>query len=152
MLWNLSNALHTLSAVVWVGGMFFAYMALRPSMAGVPPEEALPLWQRTLQRFLRWVALTVVVLWATGIYMMFFVLSGFGAAGAHVDTMFTIALVMTGLFFYLNHGPFRNFKNAAEARDFSTAGQIMGKVRKIVGTNLILGILTIVIASWGAAG
>jgi uncharacterized membrane protein len=95
---------------------------------------------------------TVVVLWATGIYMMFFVLSGFGAAGIHVDTMFTIALVMTGLFFYLNHGPFRVFKYAADSRDFETAGQQLQKVRKIVATNLVLGVLTIVIAAWGAAG
>ena len=152
MLWNLSNALHTLSSVVWVGGMFFAYVALRPSMAGVPPEEALPLWRRTLQLFLRWVLGTVVVLWATGIYMMFFVLSGFGEAGAHVDTMFTLALIMTGLFFYLNHGPFRAFKYAADASDFGKAGKILQKVRKIVATNLVLGILTIVIAAWGAAG
>ncbi len=152
MLWNLSNVLHTLAAVVWVGGMFFAYIALRPSMAGVPPEEALPLWRRTLQIFLRWVLGTVVILWATGIYMMFFVLSGFGAAGVHVDTMFTIALVMTGLFFWLNHGPFRTFKIAADSRDFETAGQQLQKVRKIVATNLFLGILTIIIAAWGAAG
>ena len=152
MLWNLSNVLHTLAAVVWVGGMFFAYMALRPSMAGLSPEDALPLWRRTLQKFLRWVLGTVVVLWATGIYMMFFVLSGFGSAGAHVDTMFTLALVMTGLFFYLNHGPFRTFKYAADARDFETAGKVLQTVRKIVATNLVLGILTIVIAAWGAAG
>lgn len=152
MLWNLSNTLHTLAAVIWVGGMFFAYMALRPSMAGVPPEEALPLWRRTLQKFLRWVAVTVIILWATGIHMMFFVLSGFGSAGAHVDTMFTLALIMTGLFFYLNHGPFRAFKMAADARDFATAGQILQKVRKIVATNLALGILTIIVAAWGAAG
>lgn len=152
MLWNLSNTLHTLAAVIWVGGMFFAYMALRPSMAGVPREDALALWRRTLQRFLRWVALTVVVLWATGIHMMFFVLSGFGAAGMHVDTMFTLALVMTALFFWLNHGPFRTFKMAADSRDFDTAGQLINKVRKIVATNLILGLLTIIVATWGAAG
>jgi uncharacterized membrane protein len=28
---TLSLFLHVLSVVVWVGGMFFAYMALRPS-------------------------------------------------------------------------------------------------------------------------
>ena len=75
--------------------------------------------------------------------MMFFVLSGFGKAGAHVDTMFTLALIITGFFFYLNHGPFRAFKMAADARDFATAGQVLQKVRKIVATNLALGILTI---------
>ena len=152
MLWNLSNTLHTLAAVIWVGGMFFAYVALRPAMSGLPKEEALALWRRTLQTFLRWVLVMVVVLWATGIYQMFFVLSGFGAGGIHVDTMFTTALVMTILFFWLNHGPFRKFKLAADSRDFDTAGQVIQTVRKIVATNLVLGIITTAVASWGAAG
>ena len=152
MLWNLFNVLHTLAAVIWVGGMFFAYVALRPAMGGVAPEDALPLWRRTLQTFLRWVLGTVVVLWATGIYMMFFVLSGFGAAGIHVDIMFTTALIMTILFFWLNHGPFRTFKIAADARDFATAGQAIETVRKIVATNLVLGLITVIVAAWGASG
>jgi uncharacterized membrane protein len=152
MLWNLANTLHTLAAVIWVGGMFFAYVALRPAMAGLPKEDALALWRRTLQTFLRWVLVMVVVLWVTGIYQMFFVLSGFGAAGIHVDTMFATALVMTILFFWLNHGPFRTFKIAADSRDFETAGRVIETVRKIVATNLVLGIITVAVASWGASG
>lgn len=151
MLWNAANTLHTLAAVIWVGGMFFAYVALRPAMAGVPKEEALALWRRTLQTFLRWVAVMVLVLWATGVYQMFFVLSGFGA-GTHVDTMFTTALIMTILFFWLNHGVFKKFKMAADSRDFETAGTVIETVRKIVATNLVLGLITVAVASWGAAG
>jgi len=149
---SVAISLHLLAAIVWVGGMFFAYMALRPAMADVPKEDRLALWRRTLQRFLRWVAIMVVVIWATGIYMMFFVLSGFGAAGIHVDTMFTLALIMTGLFFWLNHGAFSRFRDAADARDFDTAGGIIETIRKIVATNLALGLLTVVVAAWGAAG
>lgn len=151
MLLNLSNALHTLAAAVWVGGMFFAYMALRPSIGGLPPEQALPLWRRTLQRFLRWVALTVILLWATGLYMLFFVFGGFGASW-HIDTMFLTALIMTALFFWLNHGPFRRFKKAADAGDFETAGGILQTVRKIVAANLVIGLLTVLTAAWGASG
>ena len=152
MLWTVANTLHTLAAVIWVGGMFFAYMALRPAMAAVPKEEALALWRRTLQRFLRWVLGMVLVLWVTGIYQMFFVLSGFGRAGLHVDLMFIIAIVMTLLFFWLNHGPFRKFKMAADSRDFETAGRVIETVRKIVATNLTLGLITVAVAAWGASG
>lgn len=151
MLWNASNTLHTLAAVIWVGGMFFSYMALRPAMTGISKEDSLALWRRTLQTFLRWVLGMVVVLWATGIYQMFFFLSGFGAS-IHVDTMFSTALVMTILFFWLNHGPFHKFKMAVDSRDFDTAGKMMETVRKIVATNLLLGLITIVVASWGASG
>jgi len=152
MLWNLSNTLHITSAVIWVGGMFFAYMALRPAMAGLSKDIALALWRRTLQTFLRWVAAMVLVLWVTGIYQMFFVLPGFGTSGLHVDTMFTTALIMTLLFFWLNHSVFRKFKLAADSHDFETAGQLIHTIRKIVAVNLGLGLITVVIASWGAAG
>jgi uncharacterized membrane protein len=30
---GIALALHVLSAVVWVGGMFFAYLCLRPAVA-----------------------------------------------------------------------------------------------------------------------
>src|SRR5690606_1619191 len=48
--------LHILAAVIWVGGMFFAYMALRPAMgATLDPESRPRLWLHTLDRFFRWV-------------------------------------------------------------------------------------------------
>ena len=33
-------ALHILAAVVWVGGIFFAYMVLRPSAGPLEPPDA----------------------------------------------------------------------------------------------------------------
>ena len=38
---SVSIALHLVAAVIWVGGMFFAYMALRPAAATVlePPAR-----------------------------------------------------------------------------------------------------------------
>ena len=48
--------LHLLAAVVWVGGMFFAYVALRPVAASLlPPPLRLPLWSQTVARFFPWV-------------------------------------------------------------------------------------------------
>ena len=32
-----ATALHVLAAVVWVGGMFFAYLVLRPAVGGIAP-------------------------------------------------------------------------------------------------------------------
>jgi uncharacterized membrane protein len=44
--------LHLLSIVVWVGGMFFAYVVLRPSAAEIlQPPERLRLW-KGIQQFL----------------------------------------------------------------------------------------------------
>ena len=77
-------ALHTLAAVIWVGGMFFAYLVLRPSAGALEPAIRLALWQRVFSRFFPWVWLSIVVLLASGFFMIVMGLGGFGAVGIHV--------------------------------------------------------------------
>ena len=48
---SVSLALHSLSAVLWVGGMFFAHQVLRPAVAALEPGPRLTLWSRVLGRF-----------------------------------------------------------------------------------------------------
>ncbi len=44
--------LHLLAAVVWVGGMFFAYVALRPvAAAQLEPPARLTLWAGVFKVF-----------------------------------------------------------------------------------------------------
>jgi len=43
--------LHVLAAVVWVGGMFFAYMVLRQSVGPLEPAVRLALWHRVFRHF-----------------------------------------------------------------------------------------------------
>ena len=52
MLSALATGFHAIAAVVWVGGMFFAYLVLRPAVGGItPPPERLKLWDRVFGRF-----------------------------------------------------------------------------------------------------
>ncbi len=45
-------ALHLLAAVVWVGGMFFAWMILRPAAVDIlEPPARLRLWLSVFKRF-----------------------------------------------------------------------------------------------------
>src|SRR5680860_621195 len=64
------------AAVVWVGGMFFAYVVLRPAAGALAPETRLELWHRVFGRFFPWVWLSIVVLLASGYGMIFFYLAG----------------------------------------------------------------------------
>ena len=65
-------SLHVLAAVIWVGGMFFAYMALRPVAAKLlEPAVRLSLWVRTLTRFFIWVWLAVIIVPVSGYWMIF---------------------------------------------------------------------------------
>ena len=53
---SIALALHVLAITVWVGGMFFAYMVLRPIAASqLQPPQRLPLWQGVFSRFFPWV-------------------------------------------------------------------------------------------------
>ena len=64
-------ALHVLAAVVWVGGMFFAYMVLRPSAGPLQSDTRLKLWHRVFQRFFPWVWASIILLLVSGYGMIF---------------------------------------------------------------------------------
>ena len=64
----IAKFLHILGFTVWVGGMFFAYMALRPVAAlQLEPAQRLPLWAGVFARFFPWVWLTVALILASGL-------------------------------------------------------------------------------------
>jgi uncharacterized membrane protein len=141
-------ALHLLAAVIWVGGMFFAYMALRPVAATLlEPPLRLPLWSQTFARFFPWVWTAVLVLPLTGYWMIFHVFGGFAFVGLHVHLMHAIGLVMIAIFLHVYFAPYRRMNRAIAAGDFPGAGKSLGQIRRLIGINLILGLTTVVIAA-----
>jgi len=145
-----ANALHALAAVVWVGGMFFAYVILRPAVGGIEPAPERPrLWSRAFHRFFIWVWAAVIVLPATGYWRMFMDLGGFAGAGLYVHVMHGIGLVMIFLFVYLFGGPYQQFQLALETNDAEAAGRHLNAIRRIVGTNLVLGLITVAVGASG---
>ena len=59
--------LHVLAAVVWVGGMFFAYAALRPvAVSQLEPPLRLALWAGVFSKFFPWVFVAIAILLITG--------------------------------------------------------------------------------------
>lgn len=143
-------SLHLLAAVVWVGGMFFAYMALRPvAAASLEPPQRLTVWAEVFKKFFPWVWMCIVILLASGYWMVFFVFGGFKTVGMHVHLMQLIGIVMILLFAHVYYGPFARLKKAVEAEDWPEGGAQLGKIRMTVGINLILGLALVVIASGG---
>jgi uncharacterized membrane protein len=142
-------ALHILAAVVWVGGMFFAYIVLRPSAGPFAPEERLGLWRRVFARFFPWVWLSIVLLLATGYGMIFLYLGGFKGAGLHIHVMQGIGIVMMLLFLHLYFAPCRRFRAAVEAQQFPEAAKHLNQIRMIVAINLVLGLVTVVVGASG---
>ena len=142
-------ALHVLSAVVWVGGMFFALLALRPAAGPLDPGPRLELWRRVLARFFAWVIAAIVLLLASGYTMVFTVFGGFGGIGPHVQIMQGLGIIMMLLFFHLYFAPWRRFRTALVRQDPPTAARQLDQIRWIVVVNLVLGLATVVIGSSG---
>lgn len=143
--------LHLLGVVVWVGGMFFAYMALRPVAAQLlEPPQRLPLWAGVFQKFFPWVWLSVVLILLSGL-MMIANRGGFAGLPVTVHVMFTIGLVMTAVFVYVFFIPFARLRRFAAAQEWKSAGAALAVIRQLVGFNLILGLLNIVVAIMGRA-
>ena len=142
-------ALHILAAVVWVGGMFFAYMALRPCAGTLPPETRLGLWRGVLGRFFPWVWACIAVLLASGYGMIFLYLGGFAGTRLSVHVMQAIGIVMMMLFAHLYFAPWRRFSAAVDTSEFSLAARYLNQIRYIVAVNLVLGLITIVVGSAG---
>ncbi|BAV34643.1 membrane protein [Sulfuricaulis limicola] len=143
--------LHILSAVVWVGGMFFAWMALRPVAARLlEPPLRLPLWSQTFARFFPWVWAAVMLLPASGYWMIFESFEGMQNVGLHVHVMQLFGLVMIGIYLHVFFAPYRGMHRAIAAGDLPAAGKHLAVIRRLIGINLILGLITIVTATGGA--
>ena len=141
--------LHIMAVVIWVGGMFFAYMALRPAAAQVlEPPQRLPLWVATFQRFFPWVWLTVFTLLGSGFYLIAR-FGGFAVVGTYVHAMLAIGVIMMLIFGYVYFAGFSRLKNGVTAQDWKAAGAALAKIRILIGINLSLGILNIFVAILG---
>ena len=148
---SLSLTVHILASVIWVGGMFFAYVLLRPALGAIDQGtidsgQRLTIWVSVFKKFFPWVWLCIVMLLASG-FLMISLMGGFGSIGIHVYIMMGLGILMMAIFKFIYVAPFRHLCRGVEEQKWELAAYALGTIRKLVATNLILGILTIVIAS-----
>ncbi len=142
-------SLHILAAVIWVGGMFFAYVALRPVAASqLDPSVRLTLWASVFARFFPWVFICIISLLATGFWMIS-LMGGMTAIGIHVHIMLLVGIVMMLLFLHVYFSPFKKLKTNTLLEDWPAAAAALNQIRKLILVNLALGLLVIIIASAG---
>jgi len=146
---SVAIAVHLLAAVIWVGGMFFAYMALRPAAASMEPQLRLPLWSRTFGRFFPWVWAAVILLPATGYWMIFQSFGGPAHAGMRINIMQILGIVMILIYLHVFFAPYRRLNRAVTAGDFATAGKQLAQIRRLIAINMTIGLITIVVAGAG---
>ena len=142
-------ALHILAATVWVGGMFAAYLCLRPATGFLEGPQRLQLWRNFFAKFFPWVGASVLILLASGYWMLIASFGGFAGAPLYVNLMQALGLAMAALFFWLYHDPWLKFRRAVDAKDWPTAGTQIGRIAQIIRMNLPLGLIVVVIGGTG---
>lgn len=142
--------LHILSAVLWVGGMFFAHQVLRPvAVQQLEPPQRLKLWTQVFKRFFPWVWVYIVLLPLSGYWMVYRLFGGMGNVGLHIHIMQGLGWLMILLFLHLYFVPFRRLKDAVITEQWPEAGKQLNQIRLIVGVNLSLGLIVMAIAAGG---
>jgi len=140
-------SLHTLAAVFWIGGIFFAYMVMRPLSAQMEPPARLRMWNSAYARFFPWVWVFIVLLVVSGYLDM---LTRF----TNTSTPYLIAMQVVGwlmilIFAWLYFGLFARLRRAVASENWPKGGAVMRTIRWVMFTNLCLGALITVI---GVAG
>lgn len=140
--------LHVTGVVIWVGGMFFAYVCLRPvAAAQLEPPQRLTLWAGVFARFLPLVWGMVALILASGLAVMLAV--GMKAAPVHWHIMFGLGLLMMFIFMHVFFAPYRRLVRAVGASDWPAGGAALGQIRRLVGLNTVLGFVVIAVATLG---
>ncbi|MGF6089504.1 CopD family protein [Pseudomonas sp. 18173] len=145
---SLIYSLHVLAALVWVGGMFFAWMILRPAaVKALEGPARLKLWVEVFQGFFRWVWVAVVLLPVSGVVMLNLHFTGFENAPRYVQVMMGLYVVMTALFIRIQALMLPELRTAVDAQDWPAGAAVLGRIRRLVGINLLVGLAVVVIAS-----
>lgn len=142
--------LHLLAAIIWVGGMFFAYLAARPVLASLETQQRARLWVGIFQRFFPWVWASILVLLGTGLYMLWTGFDAMSDVPVFIHVMMGLGVLMMLLFGHIFFGPYRRLKLAVATGDDALALGAMGKIRKVMLVNLILGLVVVLDASLGS--
>lgn len=141
-------ALHVLAALIWVGGMFFAWMILRPAAVSTLEAPArLTLWAEVFRRFFQWVWLAVLVLPVSGMGLLHLRFSGFETAPRYVHVMIGLYIVMLALFLRIQTLLLPELRKAIAAQNWPAGGEALGRIRKLVGINLLVGLALVAIAA-----
>jgi len=146
MTYYLLTLVHLLATIVWVGGMFFAHQCLRPAVLATldQPPQRLALWNAVFARFFPWVWACVLTLIVTG-QAIVLNMGGMGAVPVQIHVMAGIGYLMAIIFAFIFFVPYAALKKAVAAQDWPAGGKALNRIRVLVGTNLVLGLINVAV-------
>jgi uncharacterized membrane protein len=146
-MYTFSKFLHLAAAMVWLGGMTFVLLALRPSLGLVEaPPQRLRLLAAVLRRFFVLVWLAVATLVLSGVYMYGHASSQAAPLGWHL--MSGVGVLMTLIYAHLYFAPYRRLQRSVTAADWPAAARASAQIARLVMVNFILGWLAVAVISF----
>src|SRR5690606_3050170 len=130
---------HVLAIIVWIGGMFFAHFFLRPAALTLEPPLRMRLMHQALGRFFQAVQVAVVVVLASGLWMIGRLAKETVQAGLAFSMpldwtiMATLGIVMIGIFGHIRFVLFKRLSRAVGASNWSAGGAALASIRTWVG-------------------
>jgi len=153
MLYATLKLLHLLAAIVWLGGMFFAHFFLRPAAQTLEPAQRIGLMYGVLQRFFAAVAVAVVALLASGLWMVGHTAKLAVQAGGSFamplgwTVMAALGAAMALIFGYIRLSLFPRLHRAHHNGHWPDAGKVLAQIRTWVGINLALGLAVVAVVT-----
>jgi uncharacterized membrane protein len=157
MLYAILKSIHLLSFVVWVGGMFFTLVCLRPALAVLEGPSRLRLMTEVLRRFLAVVGHAVGLMVLSGGGMLFMAYRAATAQGGHFTVphawyaMITLGLVMAAVYGHLRARLLPQLERAVQAQDGPAGAAVLGRVRALVIGNLAIAVVVVLVMRVGIA-
>ncbi len=157
MLYASLKAVHLLSVIVWVGGMFFMLFCLRPAAAMLEPPTRLRLMLATMRRFFAAVAVAALLVLASGAGMIGMASHEARRSGLAFNmpldwyAMAGIFVVMGLVFCHIRLVLFPRLARGVAAESWPLAAAAVGAIRWEVMANLVLGAFVVVMVRLGGA-
>jgi uncharacterized membrane protein len=138
MVTGLVLAIHILAVIIWLGGLFFLVAVLGPTAESLDAAGASSLWYRTLSRSLAWGWLSLVLIVATGVAMVFLVFGGYGYIPNIHRVNMALGIPAIALYGYVYLMPRRQLGRSVRSNDRVVMAKKRHQVRTLLSTILAL--------------
>jgi uncharacterized membrane protein len=152
------KAVHLLSIIVWIGGMFFMLFCLRPAAAVLEPAARLTLLHATMRRFFTVVLVAIAAALMSGAAMVAMAWSAARRSNLLFNMpldwylMIIVFLIMVAVFVHIRWVLFARLGRSVIAQRWPEGAAAAGAIRWEVLLNLVLGVFIVVSVRLGGAG
>ena len=148
-MYEIVKLLHLFAGIVWMGGMAFMLLALRPAaLAVLDAPQRNRLMGFVWGRFFTMVGISIAVLFFSGMHMYTSIFratrlaTGGGGVPLGWNVMTVLGILMMLLFGHI-YGQYRRYKRAHRADDTALAQRAAAQIHRWMLINFILGLLAI---------